>query len=1392
MVDNLATNVEYRYFTTDLLTNTVIAEVPFKGVSYERALKAAGSFSGTIPLLPKEESAYNASDMYEATMPGRTGLYVVRNNEVVWGGIIWSRSYNVNDRKIDVSASEFTSYFQHRRIWKTWGHTLSGTLTVSSGVITAKFDFGTYYQVAKDSTVRFEFYDEYFYTYSNYYKVLQNSSIDPEDGLTTFRTSSTAVSNDGTIYAALPDGTYENVTIIVRANTYDYVRSLVEAVSQDFSGIEFPNSEIRPSLDTELVVVSKTASGRVATLVTSSNHDIILGQQITVESVDPQLDGSHIVTEAYDNVVKFVLPYDVNISTTNVSSSLNRVVYKAVSAGVATVVTDGSHGLYSGQTVTIEGLDTPGSAQAVYSGKYSVTVVNDISISYASVIGVEQPLTALEPANATLAAGGGPTNYITTQQVTSPLVTLQTADEHGFDIGDSVNVSGIYNIAEIFYRKLENGLLTYTTSSPHGFAAGNPVTVDGISDVTLIASRELSISGGVGTFTITTEQPHNLEAGDTVTVAGLSDIYDVTAYSYADNAITFTTSQNHNIQVADNIDIVIAGIPGNTYNATYISVNDNHATITTAEEHGFQIGDTITVSGFPQVFVSGADPVEQQVTVNISSISRTNNIVTVTTSGNHGFSSGESVTINSPIDSFNGDFTLKSASGSTLTYDSSGVVGSYSTNSATYPLVDMETFTDELGSGTTFFYSETDVTAPSVGSSFTVSGNSPDFNGSYPIRSSSDFSRGGNNTAIGFGVLYTDVQSPRINNTSNTIFYSIFPNGRFYGQTVSWQVLISGTELDSGSFTDNNSNAVSNASRVFTGTQGTYHTLQILVNGAVRLETQIRVGSSGSLVQKYYPDAPIQRLGGTISFAPASGLSNMGTATSAALTGGTSGSYQNSPANGTQTVTDATTYQIEFDVSGTINDIANSAPTTLVRVSGPSSLNNAYTGVLSRTSNTFTMATSRVGSQANTAVSGITATVRQSAFNINNATVYSVPDATTITYAVDTSVYTHIQGNVASTTNTLNGTISIFPDDLNVTDATIVSASGNVFTVNSASTRTVSYGAATSGSIAKSASSIVGNATVIGTPNPYAFTYSRQGALSINLQDVYGYATANAVPLVRYGTYGAFTYNSDLGFEFSTEGFSENNVTPVLFRGFEVRNVGEELDKYADTLEGFEYRIDCYLDENQTFKRKFVLLPINVAAGVTPEEGQPLPVSAFGADNLVFEFPGNISDLQIEESAENAVTRFFMVGNIGDLGSDISQPYAVASATDLLQPSDPNSKAWPLLDDDESDNDNYDEATLYSYAERYLTEGRPPDAKISVSVNGSLDPIVGTYSPGDWCSLVIDDEFIRQRLASDLEPRDDVIVRKIESFSVSVPDSVTFPEKISLRLVAEWQVDRIA
>jgi hypothetical protein len=275
-------------------------------------------------------------------------------------------------------------------------------------------------------------------------------------------------------------------------------------------------------------------------------------------------------------------------------------------------------------------------------------------------------------------------------------------------------------------------------------------------------------------------------------------------------------------------------------------------------------------------------------------------------------------------------------------------------------------------------------------------------------------------------------------------------------------------------------------------------------------------------------------------------------------------------------------------------------------------------------------------------------------------------------------------------------------------------------------------------------------------------------------------STANA------GTYGPFPGNSDIDIEYSTDAYSGKNVPNNSYRGFELRSVGEELDEYSDTVDGFEYRVDCalvYIGDIPTFTRTFVLLPIDFPN--PPAEGEVSPPSRYGADQLVFEYPGSIIDVTMEESAEDAATRFFVVGNIPDLGEDISQPYAVASATDLLL------AGWPLLDGEETRSEESDELALYGHAQRYLAEARPPISDIKVKVNGSLSPKIGEFVPGDWCSIIVEDEFVRMRLASDLEVRDTVIVRKIEGFKVSVPDTPSFPEETELLLVTEPEVDKI-
>lgn len=279
--------------------------------------------------------------------------------------------------------------------------------------------------------------------------------------------------------------------------------------------------------------------------------------------------------------------------------------------------------------------------------------------------------------------------------------------------------------------------------------------------------------------------------------------------------------------------------------------------------------------------------------------------------------------------------------------------------------------------------------------------------------------------------------------------------------------------------------------------------------------------------------------------------------------------------------------------------------------------------------------------------------------------------------------------------------------------------------------------------------------------------------------------TAIVRPTVKYGTYGPYPGNSDIDMQYSTDAYSGKNVPNTNYRGYELKSAGEELDAYSDTVDGFEYRIDCdlvYVGSIPTFTRTFVLIAIDYPN--PPAAGEVSPPSRYGADQLVFEYPGSIINVTMEENAENAATRFFVVGNIPDLGSDISQPYAVATATDMLL------NGWPILDANETRSEVQDEELLYSHAERYLTEARPPISDIKVRVNGSLSPVIGEYVPGDWCSIIVEDEFIRMRLASDLEVRDTVIVRKIDGYKVTVPDTPSFGEEVELTLVTEAQVDK--
>lgn len=101
----------YTYIFADLLTNQIWAELPLFGVQLGAQLNGVGDLTASIQL---DNGVMSNQDTISATEPGRTALYVDRNGVIVWGGIIWSRTYNVDSKALNLTAQTMESYLKKR------------------------------------------------------------------------------------------------------------------------------------------------------------------------------------------------------------------------------------------------------------------------------------------------------------------------------------------------------------------------------------------------------------------------------------------------------------------------------------------------------------------------------------------------------------------------------------------------------------------------------------------------------------------------------------------------------------------------------------------------------------------------------------------------------------------------------------------------------------------------------------------------------------------------------------------------------------------------------------------------------------------------------------------------------------------------------------------------------------------------------------------------------------------------------------------------------------------------------------------------------------------------------------------------------------------------------
>jgi len=326
---------------------------------------------------------------------------------------------------------------------------------------------------------------------------------------------------------------------------------------------------------------------------------------------------------------------------------------------------------------------------------------------------------------------------------------------------------------------------------------------------------------------------------------------------------------------------------------------------------------------------------------------------------------------------------------------------------------------------------------------------------------------------------------------------------------------------------------------------------------------------------------------------------------------------------------------------------------------------------------------------------------------------------------------------------------------------------------------TFTYNTTASGNVASAAVSPVGTAKSYG-----AIKISRDEIITrTDTVEVPG-GKAYLGPRVYAITGGGYAENSDILIDINEVGDAGTYTEKTRYIGSNLQTVGELLEEISAGTDGFEYRIDCSYDKTANeFTRTLVLSGYNIPED--PEPGEIRTLESLGADKYVFDYPGNIKTFSLDESAEEAATRMWVTGSSEGMGSEASQPMSAAVKTEMLK------NGWPLLDATEQIDGGTSLAFLYNQANSYLEESLPPVDSMTVTVNGSLPPVIGTYKPGDWCSLTFDDKFMKMRLSSEQEVRDNIYVRKILGYTVTVPDSHGVPEDVEIELVRDTEVDRV-
>lgn len=100
------------YIFGDLLTGAIIEEISLQGVSMTRGF-GQGELRGSFQL---DQSGKNNDDLMAASEEGRCYVICIRDTQPVWGGFVWTRTYQSQAKVYELYCKAFEHYPEYRLI----------------------------------------------------------------------------------------------------------------------------------------------------------------------------------------------------------------------------------------------------------------------------------------------------------------------------------------------------------------------------------------------------------------------------------------------------------------------------------------------------------------------------------------------------------------------------------------------------------------------------------------------------------------------------------------------------------------------------------------------------------------------------------------------------------------------------------------------------------------------------------------------------------------------------------------------------------------------------------------------------------------------------------------------------------------------------------------------------------------------------------------------------------------------------------------------------------------------------------------------------------------------------------------------------------------------------